>query len=267
MKGINKTVLASMAMVVLALAGCSQKNVSESTEASQVETTTARVEVTSEEAEESTESASEADIVAKYVLTDDAKKELECVFKNCLYFGIGKDKEQIFSELSRYDVETLLCTTYITPDSYLKRGVYKEGTGYVVSREELSEYLKGGFGLELDSFDFSTDDYMLYEDGDTFYFLGGDYGMAYPDAFIDTIEQDPDSGIITLTGDVLFISEEDTEGVINPYIFTATMQPSDSKYFGGNTLISFEYEANTTGVYPDIDASKYGLDSIRFEVD
>lgn len=86
--------------------------------------------------------------------------------------------------------------------------------------------------------------------------------MFVPDAIINTIVQDPESGIVTLTGDALLIDEGD--GAINPYLFTATLEQSDSKYFGG-TLISFEYEENTTGVYPDIKAEDYGLDSIHFE--
>lgn len=134
----------------------------------------------------------------------------------------------------------------------------------MVSREDLAEYLKDGFGLNLDSYDFSSDQYsMLYDNGDTFYFLGGDYGMGVPDTIINTAVHDLESGIITLTGDALFISEDD--GAINPYLFTATMKQSDSKYFGGNTLISFEYEENTTGVYPEINPSDYGLKDYHFE--
>ena len=251
----NTAAVALASMAALMLAGCSS-NKAEETAATQVETTTTAT-------EESTAAASSAAITEEYSLTEEAMGELESVFKNCFYFEIGHGDQLIFSELSADDAAKILCTTFLSPDSYLKRGTYEDGTGYVVSREDLAEYLKDGFGADLDSYDFSTDEYMLKDDGDTFYFLGGDYGMGVPDTIINTAVHDLESGIITLTGDALFISEDD--GAINPYLFTATMKQSDSKYFGGNTLISFEYEENTTGVYPAINPSDYGLKDYHFE--
>jgi outer membrane murein-binding lipoprotein Lpp len=251
----NTAAVALASMAALMLAGCSS-NKTEETAATQVETTTTAT-------EESTAATSSAAITEEYSLTEEARGELESVFKNCFYFEMGHGDPLIFSKLSDDDVEKILCTTFLSKDSYLKKGTYEEGTGYVVSREDLAEYLKDGFGTDLDAYDFSDPDGMLKDNGDTFYFLGGDYGMGVPDAIINTAVQDPEDGIITLTGDALFISEDD--GAINPYLFIATMKQSDSKYFGGNTLISFEYEENTTGTYPEINPSDYGLKDYHFE--
>lgn len=251
------TIAVVSAATVLMMTGCSSSVPEEHPVTTQAETASTAT-------EESTEAVSSEEGEKEYTLSEEARGELESVFKNCFYFEMGHGDQLIFSELSADDVAKILCTTFLSPDSYLKKGTYEEGTGYVVSRDDLSEYLKDGFGADLDFYDFSTDEYMLKDDGDTFSFLGGDYGMVGPDAIINTFVQDPENGIVTLTGDTLLIDEGD--GVINPYLFTATLKPSDSKYFGGNTLISFEYEENTTGVYPDIKAEDYGLDSIHFEL-
>lgn len=253
----NTAAVAVASMAALMLAGCSSNKAEETTVATQVETTASST-------EENTETTSSAEITDEYSLTEEARGELESVFKNCFYFEMGHGDPLIFSELSTDDVANIACATFISTDSYLKKGTYEEGTGYVVSREDLAEYLKDGFGLGLVSYDFSSNQYsMLYDNGDTFYFLGGDYGMGVPDAIINTAVQDPEGGIITLTGDALFINEDD--GAINPYLFTATMEQSDSKYFGGCTLISFEYEENTTGTYPEINPADYGLKDYHFE--
>lgn len=244
----NTAAVALASMAALMLAGCSSNKAEETAAATG----------------ESTEATSSAAITDEYSLTEEARGELESVFKNCFYFEMGHGDPLIFLELSTDDIANIACATFLSTDSYLKKGTYEEGIGYVVSREDLAEYLKDGFGLNLDSYDFSSDQYsMLYDNGDTFYFLGGDYGMGVPDTIINTAVHDLESGIITLTGDALFISEDD--GAINPYLFTATMKQSDSKYFGGNTLISFEYEENTTGVYPEINPSDYGLKDYHFE--
>lgn len=255
----NKTLAVIASAAFLVMTGCVAKATEEITTAAttQTETTAAGV-------EESTESVSTEDSTKEYILTDEARGELESVFKNCFYFEMGHDSQLIFTELSVNDAAEILCTTFLSPDSYLKKGMYQEGTGYVVSRDDLAQYLKDGFGADLDTYDFSDPNGMLKDNGDTYFFLGGDYGMAGPDAIINTVVQDPESGIVTVTGDALFIDEGD--GEINPYLFTATLQPSDSIYFGGGTLISFEYETNTTGIYPDIKAEDYGLDSIHYEL-
>lgn len=255
----NMTIAVVAATTVLMMTGCSSSVPEETTTA-----VVTRVETAAATTEESTEAASTEDSIKEYALTEEARGELESVFKNCFYFEMGHGDQLIFSEFSADDAAKILCTTFLSPDSYLKKGTHEEGTGYVVNRDELAAYLKDGFGADLDSYDFSTDEYMLKDDGDTFSFLGGDYGMGVPDAIINkAVQEESTSGIVTVTGDALFINEDD--GSIYPYLFTATMQPSDSQYFGGNTLISFEYEENTTGVYPDIKAEDYGLDSIHFE--
>lgn len=253
MKG--RAVVAMVSVTVLMASGCSvnatQKVKSTVGEDIQTETTAVQT-------EESTEAASGEATTNEYVLTEEARGELENVFMDCFYFNIGDHKEKLFSDLSLEEVEQIACTTFLSPDSYLSKGTYDEGTGYIVSRDDLAEYLKDGFGLDIDSYDFSSDQYgMLKDNGATLFFLGGDYGNGIPDAIINTIEQDPENGIVALTGDALFIDIDGEE--INPYVFTATMKPSDSKYFGGCTLISFEYEENTTGVYPEINPEKYGL--------
>lgn len=256
----NKTVAVIASAAFLAMTGCASKAPEETTMAA-----TTQAETTAITTEESTEAVSSEDGAKEYTLTEEAREELESVFKNCFYFEMGHGNPLIFSELSADDVAKILCTTFLSPDSYLKKGTYEEETGYVVSRDDLSEYLKDGFGADLDSYDFSTEEYsMLYDNGDTFYFLGGDYGMGVPDAIINKAVQNSTSELVTVTGDALFINEDD--GSIYPYLFTATMQPSDSKYFGGNTLISFEYEENTTGIYPDINPKDYGLKAYHFEL-
>lgn len=256
----NKTLAVIASVAFLAMTGCASKAAEETTAAAIIQ-----AETTAITTEESTEAVSSEDGAKENTLTEEARGELESVFKNCFYFEMGHGDQLIFSELSTDDAAKILCTTFLSPDSYLKKGTYEEGTGYVVSRDELAEYLKDGFGADLDSYDFSTEEYsMLYDNGDTFYFLGGDYGMGVPDAIINKAVQNSTSGLVNVTGDALFINEDD--GSIYPYLFTATMQPSDSQYFGGNTLISFEYEENTTGMYPDIKAEDYGLDSIHFEL-
>ena len=253
------TVIASAAFLVMT--GCASKAPEGTTTA-----TTQTVETTEAALEETTEVVSSEGSTKEFTLTEEARGELESVFKNCFYFEMGHNDQLLFTDFSIEDLSKIACTTFLSTDSYLKKGTYEEGTGYVVSRDDLAEYLKDGFGLDLDSYDFSTEEYsMLYNNGDTFYSLGGDYGMGVPDAIIKSAVQDPQSGMIILTGDAIFINEaEDAE--INPYLFTATMQPSDSKYFGGNTLISFEYEENTTGIYPDINPKDYGLKAYHFEL-
>ena len=256
----NKTLAVIASVAFLAMTGCASKAPEETMMAA-----TTQAEATAITTEESTEAVSSEDSAKEYTLTEEARGELESVFKNCFYFEMGHGNPLIFSELSADDVAKILCTTFLSPDSYLKKGTYEKETGYVVSRDDLSEYLKDGFGADLDSYDFSTEEYsMLHDNGDTFYFLGGDYGMGWPDAIINKAVQDSTSELVMVTGDALFINEEG--GSIYPYLFTATMQPSDSQYFGGGTLISFEYETNTTGVYPDIKAEDYGLDSIHYEL-
>ena len=256
----NKTVAVIVSATFLVMTGCASKVTEETTTAA----TTQAVETTEAAPEETTEAVSSEDNAKEFTLTEEARGELESVFKNCFYFEMGHDSQLIFTELSVNDAAEILCTTFLSSDSYLKKGTYQEGTGYVVSRDDLAQYLKDGFGSDLDTYDFSDPNGMLKDNGDTFSFLGGDYGMVGPDAIINTVMQDPESGIVTLTGDALLIDEGD--GAINPYLFTATLQPSDSIYFGGGTLISFEYETNTTGVYPDIKAEDYGLDSIHYEL-
>lgn len=253
---IRTKVAFSIVLASAMLAGCTsnaskETAVTETTDPTQIETMAAST-------EESTEASSTEAEPKEYVLTDEAKGELENVFMDCFYFQIGDHNEQLFTNLSTENVGELVCATFISPDSYLHKGSYVEGTGYEITREEFAEYLKDGFGLNLDDFDFSEDQYTTLEDsGDTFSWAGGDYGNGIPDAIINTAAQDPESGIITLTGDALFIDVDDSK--VYPYVFTATMQPSDSKYFGGNTLVSFEYTENTTGVYPEINPEKYGL--------
>ncbi len=243
----NKTLAVIASVTFLAMTGCASKAPEEVTTAATTQTETAAAAT-----EESTEAASGEDSTKEYILTDEARGELESVFMNCFYFEMGHNDPLLFAKLSADDAAKILCTTFLSPDSYLKKGTYEEGTGYVAAREDLAEYLHDGFGADLDAYDFSDPNGMLKGNGDTFSFLGGDYGMAVPDAIINTVVQDPESGIVTLTGDVLLIDEAD--GTISPYLFTAALQPSDSKYFGGGTLTSFEYEENTTGVYPDVKA-------------
>lgn len=248
----NKAVAVIASSTFLVMTGCASKAPAETATAATTQSETAVV------AEESTEASSSETSTTEYSLTNDGKGELENVFMDCFYFHIGDHQKQLFADLSTENVEELLCSTFITPDSYLAKGVYEDGIGYTISKDEAAEYLKDGFGVDMNSYDFSADTYTTLEDnGDTFSWAGGDYGNGIPDAIINKVVQDPDSGIITLTGDALFIEVDD--GEINPYIFTATMKPSESKYFDGNTLVSFEYEENTTGVYPEINPEKYGL--------
>lgn len=115
-------ILASVASAIL-MSACASNAVPE--------TTVATTEATTAAAETETTEPSEA--AAEYTLTEEAKKELENVFKDCFYFEIGHGETQLFTDLSTEDTAKVMCTTFLSPDSYLKKGVYDEGTGYVLT--------------------------------------------------------------------------------------------------------------------------------------
>lgn len=72
---------------------------------------------------------------------------------------------------------------------------------------------------------------------------------------INTVTQGTTTGIITLTGDA-WIVPCDYPAAFST--FTATIIASDSSYFDGHTLLTFECHENNTDNHPTVDYSKYG---------
>lgn len=253
MRKLNKLMIPLMLSGVL-MSGCSQSltvnedMTAESTKESSVETTEA---TETAEIMESTESSKESD----YILSDEDKEDLEWVLANCYYFNMGNDYIQKFSELSDEYVEDLLLTTIGLPDTTLAKVNVDSNYKRTVSKEDATIFLKDCFGIDINNVSFEYTEYPRVKlNGDVLEIGAGDYGSNFPYAIINRTVQDKETGIITLTGDVLLVDDSHT---IDAYYFEATMQPSASSYFGGNTLLTFSYTKNT-GDYAHIDTSRFG---------
>ncbi len=189
-----------------------------------------------------------------YVLTDEAKADLEKVFANCYYFEIGKDKVQNFSELTLKDIDGVVYTTLIDPSIGLSTFTENEyGGGYTIEKSVVYKYLEEGFGIDTSSLDYT--DSMLQDKGDIIFSYGGDYGSGYPAATINLSVLDTENDLVTIKGDALYVTDENT---IDVYNFTATLKPSDTEYFGGNKLLTFTYKKDHSGDYTRIDTSRFG---------
>lgn len=197
------------------------------------------------------ESALESD--QPYVLSTKATSELSMIFEHCYYSGLGHDKTLQFSTLSQDEASALLFWALLNPGTPLYQGTDLSSNGlskYSIPYATAKEFFQEAFGANLDSYDFTD-----YIEDDAIIWHGGDYGSDVPSAIIDIITQSPENGLITITGDAFDIYDADMS--ITYAKFTATMVPSDSSYFDGNTLVSFIYEDNTSDDHPEINLSEY----------
>lgn len=190
-----------------------------------------------------------------YELTDKTKAELERVFANCYYFEIGNGYVQNFSDLALKDIDKVVYTTLVDPSIGLSKFRETEGGGggYTIEKSVLVKYVEEGFGINPENIDFA--DTMFTDEGDVVFSWGGDYGSGYPAATINQAVLDTKTNLVTVQGDALYVTDEKT---IDVYTFTATMQPSDSSYFDGNTLLTFTYIKDNSGDYSRIDTSRFG---------
>ncbi len=189
-----------------------------------------------------------------YALSDAATKQLTRILTDAFFFDIGHDREQKFSELTfeNSNLEILLYTTLF--DGEGARYDQNEPRRIHVSKEEVKTYLQDCFGINFDSL--NADNSFLEEDGSDYAIVANDpFGSDIPDCQINTITQNTATGIITLTGDVWYVPNDSPAEFST---FTATMIPSNSSYFDGHTLLTFEWHENLTNNHPTIDYTKYG---------
>ncbi len=188
-----------------------------------------------------------------YVFSEQANAELSLIFEHCYYSGFGHDKVLQFSSLSQDEASALLFSALLNPGTVLYQGTNLSADGlskYSIPYTTAKKFFQEAFGADLDSYDFSE-----YMENDNIIWHGGDYGSDVPGALIDTVTQSSENDLITIKGDAFDIYDADMS--ITYAKFTATLIPSDSSYFDGNTLVSFTYKDNTTDDHPDIDLSKY----------
>ncbi len=194
------------------------------------------------------------DAEIQYTFSDIAKKQLTRILTDAFFFDIGHDREQKFSELTfeNSNLEILLYTTLF--DGEGARYDQNEPRRIHVSKEEVKTYLQDCFGINLDSL--NADNSFLEEDGSDYAIVANDpFGSDIPDCRINTITQNTETDIVTLTGDAWIVSDSyPTEY----YTFTTTMLPTNSSYFDGHTLLTFEWHENPTDNHPTIDYTKYG---------
>lgn len=178
-----------------------------------------------------------------YDISDKANRELTWVFMNSYFFGIGSNKIQNYADLSQHGIENLVCGTIMNNDGPFGLVEYKpDGEGvyrYSISREVLSDAMMDCYGLDLKNFDFSSDEYpIITDEGDVLSWYGGDYSEDSPNAKIESITEDKDTGLVTVTGSVYDFSDDPSEY----RKFRAMMKATDSGFFDGHTLLSFMYD-------------------------
>ena len=188
-----------------------------------------------------------------YELSEEAKAELERVFANCYYFEIGNGYVQSFSDLTLKDIDGVVYTTLVDPSIGLStfRETENGSGGYTIEKSVLTKYVEEGFGIK--GIDFT--DTIFTDEGDIIFSWGGDYGSGYPAATINLAVLDTEKDLVTVKGDALYVTNDNT---IDVYNFTATMKPSDTAYFDGNQLMTFTYIKDNSGDYKRIDTSRFG---------
>lgn len=244
-------------VTAISISACQQKSSIVHESSSQEATTEAASAIPSESIaqEMSTDSPVSESGPIPYTLSDSAMTQLTRILTDAFFFDIGHDQEQQFSDLTfeNSNLSILLYTTLFDVED--ARYDQHEPRRIHVSKEEVKKYLYDCFGINLDSL--KIDDSFLEEDGDDYAIVANDpFGSDIPDCQINTISQNPSTGIITLTGDVWYVP---CDFPAEFSTFTATMIPSDSSYFDGHTLLTFEWHENHTDNHPTIDYTKYGF--------
>ena len=190
-----------------------------------------------------------------YTLSDSAKGQLTSILMDAFFFDIGHDQEQKFSDLTfeNSNLGILLYTTLFDVEG--ARYDRHEPSRIHVSKDKVKTYLLDCFGIDLDSL--TIDSVFLEEDGDDYAIVANDpFGSDIPDCQINIVTQNTTTGIITLTGDVCYVPIDSPAKFST---FTATMAPSDSSYFDGYTLLTFEWYENNTDNHPTINYTDYGF--------
>lgn len=204
--------------------------------------------------EASAESQAETDSTEiPYSLSDSAKKQLTDILTDAFFFGIGHDQKQKFSDLTfeNSNLGILLYTTLFDVEG--ARLDQNEPSRIHVSKKEVRTYLQDCFGIDIGSL--KVDDFLEEADDDYAIVANDPFGSDIPDLQINTVTQDTTTGIITLTGDAWIVPCDYLAAFST---FTVTMIASDSSYFDGHTLLTFECHENNTDNHPTIDYSRYG---------
>ena len=236
------------------LSACQQKS-PVIVEPSSQEATTAEEPVPINLSESTVQDVSTATEAAEmpYTLSDSAEEQLTGILTNAFFFDIGHDQEQKFSDLTfeNSNLGVLLYTTLFDVEG--ARYDQNEPRRIHVSKEKVRTYLHDCFGIDIGSL--NTDSF-LEEDGNDYAIVANDpFGSDIPDCQINTITQNTATGIITLTGDAWIVP---CDYPAEFSTFTATMAPSDSSYFDGHTLLTFEWHENHTDNHPTINYADYG---------
>lgn len=237
------------------LSACQQK-AAVAPEPSSQEATTAEEPVSTSLAEGTVQEVSTATNTAEvpYALSDSAKERLTGILTNAFFFDIGHGQEQKFSDLTfeNSNLGVLLYTTLFDVEG--ARYDQNEPVRIHVSKEKVRSYLHDCFGINIDSLNINS---FLEEDGDDYAIVANDpFGSDIPDCQINTVTQNTATGIITLTGDAWIVPCDYPAEFAT---FTATMTPSDSSYFDGHTLLTFEWHENHTDNHPTINYTDYGF--------